>query len=76
VYNAPWSLKSYDGREKSLLRGAARDVLPASVAERVKVPYPSTQDPAYPGRLQDNAREYLSNPGHPVFDIVSRDWLT
>jgi asparagine synthase (glutamine-hydrolysing) len=76
VYNAPWSLKTYDGREKSLLRGAARDVLPASVAERVKVPYPSTQDPAYPLRLQGQAREYLSTPGHPVFDLVSRDWLT
>jgi asparagine synthase (glutamine-hydrolysing) len=75
VYNAPWSLKTYDGREKSLLRGAARDVLPRSVAERVKSPYPSTQDPAYMVKLQDNAREYLSSPGHPVFDIVSRDWL-
>src|SRR6185369_16736547 len=31
VYNTPWSLKTYDGREKSLLRGAARDVLPDSV---------------------------------------------
>jgi asparagine synthase (glutamine-hydrolysing) len=75
VYNAPWSLKTYDGREKSLLRGAARDVLPASVAERVKSPYPSTQDPRYPRRLQGQAREYLSSPGHPVFDLVSRDWL-
>lgn len=28
VYNTPWSLKTYDGREKSLLRGATRDVLP------------------------------------------------
>ena len=43
VYNTPWSLKTYDGREKSLLRGAARDVLPESVVERVKSPYPSTQ---------------------------------
>jgi asparagine synthase (glutamine-hydrolysing) len=76
VYNTPWSLKTYDGREKSLLRGAARDVLPDSVAERVKVPYPSTQDPAYPVRLQDQAREYLYSPGHPVFDVVSLDWLT
>jgi asparagine synthase (glutamine-hydrolysing) len=75
VYNTPWSLKTYDGREKSLLRGAALDVLPVSVAERVKVPYPSTQDPAYPLRLQDQARGYLSSPGHPVFDLVSRDWL-
>ena len=76
VYNTPWSLKTYDGREKSLLRGAAVDVLPRSVAERVKSPYPSTQDPAYAVNLQRNAREYLSRPGHPVFDVVSRDWLT
>jgi asparagine synthase (glutamine-hydrolysing) len=75
VYNAPWSLKTYDGREKSLLRGAARDVLPQSVVDRVKSPYPSTQDPAYTVKLQNNAREYLSSPGHPVFDIVNRDWL-
>ncbi|GLY80765.1 asparagine synthase (glutamine-hydrolyzing) [Actinoallomurus iriomotensis] len=75
VYNTPWSLKTYDGREKSLLRGASRDVLPQSVAERVKSPYPSTQDPKYAVKLQDNAREYLSTPGHPVFDLVSRDWL-
>jgi asparagine synthase (glutamine-hydrolysing) len=27
-------------------------------------------------KLRDNAREYLSSPGHPVFDLVSRDWLT
>jgi asparagine synthase (glutamine-hydrolysing) len=75
VYNAPWSLKTYDGREKSLLRGAARDVLPQSVADRVKSPYPSTQDPGYTVQLQNNAREYLSSPSHPVFDLVDRDWL-
>jgi asparagine synthase (glutamine-hydrolysing) len=76
VYNTPWSLKTYDGREKSLLRGAALDVLPESVAKRVKSPYPSTQDPAYGEKLRDNAREYLSSPNHPVFDLVNRDWLT
>jgi asparagine synthase (glutamine-hydrolysing) len=75
VYNAPWSLKTYDGREKSLLRGAAADVLPQSVVDRVKSPYPSTQDPEYTVKLQNNAREYLSSPDHPVFDIVNRNWL-
>ncbi|MDN3359111.1 asparagine synthase (glutamine-hydrolyzing) [Actinomadura sp. DC4] len=75
VYNAPWSLKTYDGREKSLLRGATKDVLPQSVVERVKSPYPSTQDPRYAVKLQSNARAYLSDPGHPVFDLVNRDWL-
>jgi asparagine synthase (glutamine-hydrolysing) len=75
VYNTPWSLKTYDTREKSLLRGASRDVLPTSVAERVKSPYPSTQDPIYTVRLQENAKPYLSQPDHPVFEIVNRDWL-
>ena len=75
VYNAPWSLKTFDGREKSLLRAATGDLLPQSVVDRVKSPYPSTQDPRYVANLQHNAREYLAEPGHPVFDLVDRTWL-
>ena len=76
VYNTPWALKTYDGREKSLLRGAARDVLPTSVAERVKSPYPSTQDPQYPVSLQQQAKELLAEPDSPVFAMIRRDWLS
>ncbi|WP_329176352.1 asparagine synthase (glutamine-hydrolyzing) [Streptomyces sp. NBC_01477] len=75
VYNAPWALKSFDGREKSLLREATADVLPRSVYDRVKSPYPSTQDPAYAVALQRSLQDLLTTPAHPVFDIVSRDWL-
>ncbi|MEV8560550.1 asparagine synthase (glutamine-hydrolyzing) [Streptomyces sp. NPDC051917] len=75
VYNAPWALKSFDGREKSLLREAAADVLPRSVYERVKSPYPSTQDPRYACALQEQAKELLSRPSHQVFDLVDRDRL-
>ncbi|MFJ9162549.1 asparagine synthase (glutamine-hydrolyzing) [Streptomyces griseoviridis] len=75
VYNTPWALKSFDGREKSLLREATADVLPQSVYDRVKSPYPSTQDPKYAAALQDQARELLANPSHPVFDLVDRDRL-
>jgi asparagine synthase (glutamine-hydrolysing) len=75
VYNAPWALKSFDGREKSLLRAATRDVLPASVAERVKSPYPSTQDPAYGTKLQEHARDVLASQDHPVFELIDRGWL-
>ncbi|MET9451518.1 asparagine synthase (glutamine-hydrolyzing) [Streptomyces cinerochromogenes] len=73
VYNAPWALKSFDGREKSLLREAAADVLPRSVYDRVKSPYPSTQDPRYARALQEQTRELLARPAHPVFDLVDRD---
>jgi asparagine synthase (glutamine-hydrolysing) len=75
VYNAPWALKSYDGREKTLLREATADVLPKSVYDRVKSPYPSTQDPKYGLALQDQAKELLARPSHPVFDLVDRDRL-
>ncbi|MDP9844819.1 asparagine synthase (glutamine-hydrolyzing) [Streptosporangium lutulentum] len=75
VYNAPWSLKTYDGREKSLLRGATADLLPQSVRERTKSPYPSTQDPAYATKLRDSAREVLSDAANPVFDIIDREGL-
>jgi asparagine synthase (glutamine-hydrolysing) len=34
VYNTPWSLKTFDGREKSLLRGATHDPRTCSAAVR------------------------------------------
>jgi asparagine synthase (glutamine-hydrolysing) len=74
VYNAPWSLKTYDGREKSLLRGATRDMLPQSVIERVKSPYPSTQDPQYAAAIQAQGEELLSDDDG-VFALVDRSWL-
>jgi asparagine synthase (glutamine-hydrolysing) len=70
VYNAPWALKNYDGREKSLLRGAARDILPASVVERVKSPYPSTQDPRYVAGIQREVDELLADPDHPITELM------
>ncbi|MFE7266071.1 asparagine synthase (glutamine-hydrolyzing) [Streptomyces sp. NPDC057592] len=75
VYNAPWALKSFDGREKSLLREATADVLPRSVYDRTKSPYPSTQDPKYALALQEQARELLARPDHRVFDLIDRDRL-
>ncbi|MGW5235394.1 asparagine synthase-related protein, partial [Streptomyces nodosus] len=73
VYNTPWALKSFDGREKSLLREATADLIPKSVYDRVKSPYPSTQDPKYALALQEHARDLLARPDHPVFDLVDRE---
>ncbi len=74
VYNTPWSLKTFDGREKSLLRAAAADMLPQSVLRRVKSPYPSTQDPLYARALQRQAKELLATDD-PVFGLVNRRWV-
>jgi asparagine synthase (glutamine-hydrolysing) len=75
VYNAPWALKTFDGREKSLLRGATRDLLPPSVVERVKSPYPATQDPRYVQDIQRQGAELLADADHEVFALVDRGWL-
>ena len=75
VYNTPWALKSYDGREKSLLRAAARDVLPESVLSRKKVPYPSTQDPRYIAAIQQQAKDLLASTDDALFAVVDRNQL-
>ena len=70
VFNAPWAMKTFDGREKSLLRAAARDVLPDEVAERVKSPYPSTQDPGYGEAIRARLRTMLGDPAAPVLPLI------
>jgi asparagine synthase (glutamine-hydrolysing) len=70
VYNTPWALKTFDGREKSLLRAATADVLPASVVARKKSPYPSTQDPAYEQMLRDGLRAVLDDSRSPLLPLL------
>jgi asparagine synthase (glutamine-hydrolysing) len=66
AFNIPWEMKAFDGREKSILRAATRDLLPESIADRVKSPYPSTQDPAYEQALRASLKEIVASPDAPV----------
>ncbi|MEJ2863089.1 asparagine synthase (glutamine-hydrolyzing) [Actinomycetospora flava] len=75
VFNTPWALKTFDGREKSLLRAATRDLLPASIADRVKSPYPSTQDPGYEKALRTSIADLVSDREAPVRDLVDVEAL-
>ncbi len=71
VFNTPWAMKTFDGREKSLLRAAARDFLPESVAERKKVPYPATQDPTYDAAVREALGKLLAEDS-PALPFVDR----
>jgi asparagine synthase (glutamine-hydrolysing) len=75
VYNVPWPVKSFDKREKSLLRHAAAHVLPRSIATRVKSAYPWTRDPTYAAIIRAQARDLAHDPSAGVFSLVSRKWL-
>jgi asparagine synthase (glutamine-hydrolysing) len=59
VFNTPWSMKTFDGREKSLLRAAAKDIVPKEILQRVKSPYPATQDPAYERALRLQMQDFI-----------------
>ena len=66
AFNIPWAMKAFDGREKSILRAATRDLLPASISDRVKSPYPSTQDPAYEAALRSDLAAIMADTHAPV----------
>ncbi|MEV7603687.1 asparagine synthase (glutamine-hydrolyzing) [Kitasatospora sp. NPDC089797] len=70
VYNVPWEFKTFDGREKSLLRAATRDLLPKSILDRPKSPYPVTQDPTYTQALHREFAALLRNPDSPVLPFL------
>jgi asparagine synthase (glutamine-hydrolysing) len=72
VFNIPWHLKTFDGREKSILRAAARELLPGSIVERQKSPYPSTQDPAYEKAVRADVAEILEDRSHPAASLLNR----
>lgn len=73
VFNTPWAMKKHDGREKSLLRSAASDLLPRSIVERVKTPYPATQDPGYEAALRVELARVLADANAPVLPLLDKD---
>lgn len=66
VFDVPWSMKSAGGQPKGLLRAAAADLLPTTIAERKKAPYPVTQDRGYALALCEAFRRLAADPNAPV----------
>ncbi|WP_456835947.1 asparagine synthase (glutamine-hydrolyzing) [Bradyrhizobium sp. USDA 4519] len=73
VFGAPWGHKTFDGREKSLLRAATADLLPESVVRRVKSVFPSIQDSAYSRMLRTRFTALLNDPNAVLAPLLSID---
>lgn len=73
VFNTPWAHKTFDGREKSLLRAATADLLPPSVLQRVKSPYPNVQDPEYEQMLRIKYTSLVNDRNTAVAPLLARD---
>jgi asparagine synthase (glutamine-hydrolysing) len=71
LYNTPWAFKTFDGREKAILRAAVEDLLPASVLERKKSPWPVTQDPAYTKMLHEELSALVADETSPILPYLN-----
>lgn len=72
VFNVPWSMKYQNGVEKTLLRDAFSDLLPAELLHRKKSPYPKTYHPGYEKLLVHKFHEILSNHNAPIQPILDK----
>ncbi|WFU39928.1 asparagine synthase (glutamine-hydrolyzing) [Bradyrhizobium sp. CB82] len=73
VFTIPWAQKTFDGREKSLLRAATANLLPRSVVQRVKSGYPAIQDPIYATMLRRRFTALLNDRTAAVAPLLSVD---
>ncbi|KNB50245.1 asparagine synthase (glutamine-hydrolyzing) [Streptomyces caatingaensis] len=76
VYNTPWHIKAPGGEPKGLLKQAAADLLPRSVLDRRKSPYPTTADLLYEKDLRTRVRSLLERRSSPAFDVVDATGLS
>ena len=75
VWNIPWPLKNWGGREKGILRWALQGALPPEVLARRKSPYPKTHHPAYLAAVREWILDILADPTSPLRPLVNVDAL-
>lgn len=75
VWNIPWEMKRYGGKEKGILRKAMEGVLPDEVLYRKKSPYPKTHHPKYAETVKHLMDDVLKQKDAPLFEFVNKDKL-
>ena len=75
VWNIPWEMKAYNGREKGLLRHICSDILPNEIVERKKSPYPKTHNPNYLFKVKTLLNDIVDNDSSPIHQILNTDYI-
>jgi len=71
VWNIPWEMKSFNGREKGILREAVKGLLPEEIVERKKSPYPKTHNPAYEKAVSEWLSNILEDTRSPLLSLIN-----
>ena len=75
MYNVPWEMKAYKGREKGLLRYIAKDSLPEEIISRKKSPYPKTHNPTYLKTVKKMLTKIMKNNDSPINNLLNREYI-
>lgn len=75
AYNMPWSIKSFGGREKGILRKAFENELPEVITWRKKSPYPKTFNPDYVKAVCDMVSEVMRDKSCPLYEMINKQTI-
>ena len=75
VWNIPWEMKNKDNISKSILREAAKGILPEDVLYRKKSPYPKTHNPEYEKLVKQMLLDIISDPNAPLLAFANKNAL-
>lgn len=75
MYNVPWEMKAYKGREKGILRHIMKDFLPEEIVNRKKSPYPKTHNPTYLKAVKEMLTTIMKNTDAPINYLLNRDYI-
>ena len=75
MYNVPWEMKAYKGREKGLLRHIMKGVLPDEIVDRKKSPYPKTFNPTYLAVVKEMLTTIMKDSSRPINYLLNRDFI-
>ncbi len=73
VWNIPWEMKRFRGREKGLLRQALNGMLPEDVLWRKKSPYPKTHNPSYIEAIRNMTLTMLEDRTSPLLQLINKN---
>ena len=75
VWNIPWEMKAYKGREKGLLRKAFEGYLPKEIIYRKKSPYPKTHNPNYLKIVKEELTKIIENSSSPIHNLLNTEYI-
>ena len=75
LYNVPWEIKAYKGREKGLLRYIMKDYLPEEIITRKKSPYPKTHNPTYLNTVKQMLTDIMKDHNAPINNLLNREYI-